>query len=221
MSTPNKYLRYLYSRGLSDSTIHDFEIGYCEPSGTCSYLEYSPFVDFRFHDSVLFPIKNVYNQLVAVASRSVDTKKYIHTKYTKSHHLFGLHRTYPAILRTRQVYIVEGNFDLLTLYEHGITNAVAMLGSKLSLTQLSLLTRFAEEIIIAADGDKPGRDCAQKIAKMLVDNNIKYRLLNLPDGSDPDSFIRNHGADAFLGLQTSSLLERVMRIPWENPSALT
>ncbi len=212
---PNKYLDYLYSRGLSDSTIRDFEIGTCNPAGLCSNLEFAPLVDFRFHDTVLFPIKDLYNNLVAVASRSVDVKKYIHSKYTKSLHLFGLNVTYKEILRTRKVYIVEGNFDLLTLYDKGIKNAVAMLGSKLSLEQLSLLTRFAEEIIIATDGDKPGQDCAQKIILMLKSNGINYRQVNLPAGSDPDSFVKNNGADAFLRLQSPNLLERVRGISWE------
>lgn len=212
---PNKYLDYLHVRGLSNSTIRDFEIGMCGPTGTCSNPEFAPFIDFRFHDTVLFPIKDLYNNLVAVASRSVDVKKYVHTKYTKSKHLFGLNVTYKEILRTRKVFIVEGNFDLLTLYENGIRNVVAMLGSKLSLEQLSLLTRFAEEIIIASDGDKPGQDCAQKIIKILKDNNINYRQVNLPAGSDPDSFVKNNGSDAFLRLQSPNLSERIRGILWE------
>ena len=212
---PNKYLDYLYTRGLSNSTIKDFGIGMCDPSGRCSNPEFGPLVDFRFHDTVLFLIKDLYNNLVAVASRSVDVKKYIHSKYTKSLHLFGLNVTYKEILRTRKVYIVEGNFDLLTLYEHGIRNTVAMLGSKLSLAQLSLLTRFAEEVIIATDGDKPGQDCAAKITQMLKENGISHRQLNLPAGSDPDSFVKNNGAEAFQRLQSTNLLERVRGLTWE------
>ena len=210
-----KYLDYLYSRGLSNSTIKDFGIGYCDPSGNCSYPEYTSLVDFRFYDTVLFPIKDLYNNLVAVASRSVDVKKYIHSKYSKRRHLFGLNVTHTEILKARKVFVVEGNFDLLTLYEHGIKNAVAMLGSKLSLEQLSLLVRFADEVIIASDGDEPGQACADKIKIMLRENNISYRQLNLPTGSDPDSYIRKHGADAFLGLQTPTLSQRVKGLSWE------
>lgn len=206
---PNKYLDYLYFRGLSNGTIRDFEIGSCDPLGACSRPEFEPLVDFRFYDTVLFPIKNVYNELVAIASRSVDTKKYIHSKYTKSLHLFGLNVTYKEIIRTRKVFIVEGNFDLLTLYEHGIKNVVAMLGSKLSLVQLSLLTRFAEELIIATDADQPGHDCAQKIIKMCKENSVNYRQINLLPGSDPDSFIRSSGPQAFLNLISQNSLEKL------------
>lgn len=212
---PNKYLDYLHVRGLSDTTIRDFGISTCDTTGHCSDPELTSLIDFRFHDTVLFPIRDLYNNLVAVASRSVDVKKYIHSKYTKSRHLFGLNITYKEIFRTRKAIIVEGNFDLLTLYENGIRNAVAMLGSKLSLEQLSLLTRFADEIIIAADGDKPGQDCSQKIIKMLKENGIKHRQLNLPAGSDPDSFVKKNGGDAFLRLQSPNLLERVRGTSWE------
>jgi DNA primase len=206
---PNKYRDYLHSRGLSDATIQTFEIGVCDPSGKCTHPEYLPLIDYRFHDTVLFPIKDLYNSTVAVASRSVDVKKYIHSSYSKHRHLFGLNITYKEILRTRKVFIVEGNFDLLTLYENGITNVVAMLGSKLSVEQLSLLVRFADEIIIATDGDKPGRDCAEKIVTLLSDNNIDYSQINLPEGSDPDSFIRKNGPQAFLNLKTPSRSERI------------
>jgi DNA primase len=215
MQPSSKYLEYLHGRGLSNSTIKAFGIGYCDPLGSCSHPEYIPQIDFRFYDTVLFPIRDLYNNLVAVASRSVDVKKYIHSKYSKRRHLFGLNVTHTEILKTRKVFVVEGNFDLLTLYEHGIKNAVAMLGSKLSMEQLSLLVRFADEIIIASDGDEPGQACADKIKIMLRENNINYRQLNLPIGSDPDSFIKKNGADAFLGLQTPTLLEKVKGLSWE------
>ena len=205
----NKYLDYLYARGLSNSTIKAFGIGMCDPAGKCSNPDFIPLIDFRFHDTVLFPIKDLYNNLVAVASRSVDVKKYIHSSYSKSRHLFGLSVTYPEILLTRKVIIVEGNFDLLQLYEAGIKNGVALLGSKLSLEQLSLLTRFADEIIIATDGDIPGITCAEKIAEMCIENNIKYRRLNLPPGKDPDAYVCKEGAASFLKLISKSPLEKL------------
>ena len=204
----NRYVEYLYSRGLSDATIKAFDLGFCDEHGRCSHLEYMDHIDFRFHNSVLFPIKDLYNNLVAVASRSVDTKMYIHSKYSKKKHLFGLNVTHRDILKTGKVFVVEGNFDLLTLYEYGITNVVAMLGSKLSISQISLLVRFADEIIIAADGDKPGQECAYKLATMLKENNVTHKILSLPFGSDPDSFIRQNGSDAFLECISPDLLAR-------------
>ena len=208
----NKYLDYLYSRGLSNKTIKDFGLGFCNQNGGVSHPEYKPFIDFRFYNGVLFPIRDLYGNLIAVSSRNIDTKNYIHSKYTKKLHLYGLDVTHKNILQKNKVYIVEGNFDLLTLYEHGITNAIAMLGSKLSLSQISLLARFAEEFIIATDGDKAGKDCAVKLIEMLNDNNVVHKQLSLPTGSDPDSLIRESGADAFLGLKPPDLLERIRGI---------
>src|ERR1017187_9432840 len=98
----NKYIDYLYGRGLSDNTINAFGISVCDPVGHC-IPELKPFIDYRFYDSVLFPIRDVYNEIVAVGSRTVDIKKYVHTSYTKSRHLFGLNVTYPEIIRTRKV----------------------------------------------------------------------------------------------------------------------
>lgn len=211
-SLNHRYLDYFYSRGLSNKTITDFNLGFCDDTGRCFHPEYTPLTDFRFHDSVLFPVKDLYNNLIAVASRSVATKNYIHSKYSKKRHLFGLNVTHKEILNTKKAFVVEGNFDLLTLYEHGITNVVAMLGSKLSLTQISLLTRFADEIIIATDGDTPGQVCAFKLAKTLDDHNISHRLLTLPQDADPDSFIRANGADAFLKLVSPDLLTRTKNL---------
>lgn len=217
VTLPKKYSDYLYSRGLSDATIETFGIGACDTFGRCTHPEYLPLIDFRFHDTVLFPIRNVYNDLVAIGSRSVDAKMYVHSKYSKRQHLFGLNIAYPEIFKTRKVFVVEGNFDLLTCYEHGIKNVVAMLGSKLSIEQLSLLVRFADEIVIASDSDEPGQECARKIATLCRENSIKYRKLNLPTGSDPDSLIRAKGADAFLRLQSTDPLERLKESLWKEP----
>jgi len=208
----NKYIDYFYSRGIRDGTISDFELGYYDEFEHCSKAEFIPFVDYRFKGKVLFPIKDLYNNLIAVASRSIEGKDYIHSKYSKRFHLFGLNVTCTEILKTGKVFIVEGNFDLLTLYEHGIKNVVAMLGSKLSVEQLSLLMRFADEFIIATDPDKSGQDCAKKIIEMLKEDNLAYRQINLPERSDPDSFIRSHGVDAFLRLLPSGLAERIENI---------
>ncbi len=207
----NKGIKYLNLRGLSQKTIDAFDLNYCDTQGNCA-TEYQPFVDFRFVNSVLFPIKDLYGTSIAVAARNVDEKMYIHSSYSKKKHLYGLNVTHKSILQEKCVFIVEGNFDLLTLYENGITNAVAMLGSKLSLEQISLLVRFADEFIIATDGDIPGRECATKLAQVLDANNIAYKKLNLPSGSDPDSLIRDQGVDAFLGLRPPDLLQRVKGI---------
>lgn len=210
----NKYLDYFYSRGLDDATIKAFNLGYCTESGRCSSPEFQPLTDFRFRDCVLFPIYDLYNNLIAVSSRSITGKAYIHSVYSKRKHLYGLNVTHKEILRTGKVYIVEGNFDLLTLYKNGITNAVAMLGSKLSLEQLGLLTRFADEVILVADGDKAGVDCAQKFVTLAKENSVNHKVISLPlvPKTDPDLFVKTKGAQAFFELQPQNLLDRLKGI---------
>ena len=208
----NKYLEYFYSRGVGDKTIKDFELGFCTENGSCSHPEYPPFIDYRFKDSVLFPIKDLYNNLIAVGSRSIVEKNYIHSSFTKKKHLYGLNVTYKEILKNKRVWVVEGNFDMLSLYESGIKNVVAMMGSNLSLEQIGLLSRFAEEIIIAADSDKAGRECAEASIEVLMENGIDCKRVNLPEGIDPDKFVRDYGKEAFLKLLPVSLIERVERL---------
>lgn len=210
-------MSYFKQRGLTDSTIKTFNLGYCDTGGYVTVPEVSSFVDRRFYHSALFPIHNLYNTPISVSARPLSTGspfKYIHSKYDKAHHLYGLNVTWQDILKTRKVYIVEGNFDLLTLYQYGVTNVVAMLGSQFSPTQLCLLTRFCDEVVIATDGDEPGSKCASKIMKLCQSRGVKSSVLKLPSGTDPDNFVKTYGAEAFRKLAPSSVLSDILnKIP--------
>lgn len=210
----NKYTEYFYGRGLDDATINAFNLGYCTEKGKCSSPEFQSLVDYRFHDCVLFPIYDLYGNLIAVSSRSVTGKAYIHSVYSKKKHLYGLNVTHPYILEAKKVYIVEGNFDILTLYKNGIKNVVAMLGSKLSAEQLALLVRFADEVILVADGDKAGIDCAQKFVALAKENSVNHSVIKLPvvPKTDPDLLVKTKGAQALFELQPQNLLDRLQGI---------
>ena len=204
------HMSYFKQRGLTDQTVKTFNLGYCDTSGYVTVPEVSSFVDRRFYHSALFPIYNLYNVPISVSARPLSPGspfKYVHTHYDKAHHLYGLNVTWPDILKARKAYIVEGNFDLLTLYQYGITNTVAMLGSQFSPTQLCLLTRFCDEIVIATDGDEPGIKCASKIMKLCQSRGIKSSLLKLPPSMDPDNFVKTYGASAFVKLAPKTLSE--------------
>lgn len=201
-------MSYFKQRGLTDQTIKTFNLGYCDTAGYVTVPEVSSFIDRRFYHSALFPIYNLYGEPISVSARPLSVGspfKYVHTTYAKAHHIYGLNITWPHILKTRKAYVVEGNFDLLTLYQYGITNTVAMLGSQFSTTQLCLLTRFCDEIVIAADGDEPGIKCASKIMKLCQSRGIKSSVLKLPPGTDPDNLVKNNGAEAFFKLAPKSL----------------
>lgn len=203
-------MSYLEQRGLTPQTIKTFNLGYCDTSGYVTVPEVSSFIDRRFHHSVLFPIYNLYGVPISVSARPLSANspfKYVHTHYDKAHHLYGLSVTWPNILATRKVYVVEGNLDILSLYQYGITNVVAMLGSQFSTTQLALLTRFCDEIVIATDGDNAGRECAGKITKLCQSKGIKSSVLKLPEGTDPDAYVREQGPEAFLKLAPKTLFQ--------------
>lgn len=199
---------------MSSETIKTFNLGYCSKTGQCSSRDFLPFIDNRFFDSVIFPIYDLHDNLISISARPLKTQgfKYIHTSYEKAKHLYGLNITHPYILKEKCVYIVEGNFDLLTLFQNGITNVVAMLGSQLSVDQISLLIRFTNEIRILADGDEAGIKCADKISHLLEDNNISFKRINLPKGMDPDTFIKSYGVEAFNKLHPQDLLSRIKGI---------
>jgi len=209
-----QYYDYFKLRGLDDEVIRAFNLGWCREDGKSSHKDFLPFIDSRFYNKVLFPIYNLHGSLISVSSRSIqkDEKGYIHTAYSKRFHLYGLNVTYPYILSSRKVYIVEGNFDLLTLYKQGIKNVVAMLGSKLSLEQASLLVRFADELILASDSDNAGKKCALNFVDLLKRNDISFKILKLPFGEDPDTFVKKFGAEAFIKLEPKNLLQRVSEI---------
>jgi len=209
-----QYLDYFYSRGLDEDIIKTFKLGWCNLKGKCSHHEFLPFVDNRFFNHVLFPIYNLHDDLISVSARSIDAnnKNYIHTSYNKKDHLYGLNTTHFHILNSQKVYIVEGNFDLLTLYKNGIKNVVAMLGSNLSLSQVSLLVRFTNKLVLASDGDDAGFKCRRNFIEMAKKNNISFNILKLPNGYDPDSYVKKYGAQSFLKLEQKDALQRIKEI---------
>jgi DNA primase len=112
--------------------------------------------------------------------------------YDKSCTLYGLWQCLDTILEKRTVILVEGYFDMLTLYSYGINNVVALCGTSLSSYQKTLLTTVADCVYILLDGDKAGRDAAKKISKTLKNS----KLISIPSG-DPDEYIKENGIDAF------------------------
>lgn len=208
MYQSNNYLEYFYSRGLDTSTIKTFDLGFYTKDGVVSNPSFTTFLDYRFKDCVLFPIYDLYSNLISVSGRTLQDRKemkYVHTTYPKRKHLYGLNVTYKNILNSREVYIVEGNFDLLTLYKNGVTNSVAMLGSSLTLDQFSLLRRFADTLILAADGDKAGFECADRFVKDAQAYDVPHRIIRLPYKKDPDNFIKESGIENFLKLDRKGI----------------
>src|SRR5579863_7495082 len=135
-----KYL--IEQRKINEDTIRAFHLGYIAQEGDtyvgANFPGKLPLMDKRFNHSTMFPIFDLYGTCIAVSARPLGPTqtKYINTSYEKSEHLYGLSVTAASCLQAQTVYVVEGNISLLQMYQVGIKNCVAMLGSKLSTRQV-------------------------------------------------------------------------------------
>jgi len=155
-------------------------------------------LDYRFDNSVLFPIFDLYGEPITVSARRFNIKpKYMHTVYEKSKHLFGLNYSYKDILEKDEVFIVEGAFDYLQMYQNGFKNVVCVLGSALTMRQICLLLRFTNNLCCIPDGDQAGEKSKIRVEKLLKGKGVNLRFVTLPDGYDPDTFILKFGPKKF------------------------
>jgi len=175
----------------------------------------------RFRGRVIFPILDVNGQVVGFGGRVLDDglPKYLNSPetplYNKRRCLYGLHQARDHCRASRAVYIVEGYLDLLALHQHGIANAVATLGTALTAEQVALLKRFigSGDIVLVFDGDAAGQKAAERTRPIFEqlhsrfqpgsfrrESGVNTRVLELPEGHDPDTFLRARGAEAFAAL---------------------
>ena len=167
---------------MNDETISRFGIRWCELKSP------SP-----LHHRILFPITDVYGGVVGYSGRSLDNlvmPKYINTSFPKSEHLYGLSHTYKEIVRVGFAYVVEGYFDVLVLWAHGIRNVVAVMGSHLSESQGWLLAKFCNEARVVWDGD------VKKEREMFFPGILKQT--SMPHEYDPDTYVMAFGKPKFI-----------------------
>jgi len=218
--------QYIDSRKLSEPTVLRFGLGYApeswnlfcdaaaakgfkrevlEQSGLARSGERGGFYDF-FRNRVVFPIKDVTGNVVAFGGRDLgdNPAKYINSPesivYRKSRTLYGLHEAREAMRKTKQAILVEGYFDLLRLVDAGIHQVVASCGTALTTDQAALIRRYARDVVIVYDGDAAGIQAALKATGTLSAAGLQVRALCLPDNQDPDDFVLQEGAEAFLKL---------------------
>ena len=217
---------YLKQRGLSAKTIELFNIGMA-PDGWDNVLRTFGTTDLarqqlneagllssndkgrtydRFRNRVMFPIRDRRGRVIAFGGRVLDdsTPKYLNSPETpvfhKGHELYGLFQARKANRKLDRIIIVEGYMDVIVLTEHGITNAVATLGTATTPDHLRLIQRSTPEVVFCFDGDRAGRDAAWRAAENalpLLGGNHQLKFMFLPDGEDPDSVVRQQGAEKF------------------------
>ncbi|MCU0594804.1 MAG: DNA primase [Desulfobacterota bacterium] len=165
----------------------------------------------RFRNRVMFPIFDMRNQIVGFGGRVLDQSlpKYLNTPETpvfqKGELLYGLHVAYSRIRESGRVVIVEGYTDVLALIKHGFRGAVATLGTALTRDHLRKLKGYAREAVVLFDSDAAGTAAAMKSLSFFLDEGMPAKVMSLPDGEDPDTFVNKSGIDAFLSLMERSV----------------
>lgn len=214
---------YFKKRGISEETITDYKLGYAPHhwDGLLRFLEKrgvslipaqkigllkpgkkSEFYDC-FRNRIIFPIINYNQRIIGFGGRAIseDSAKYINSSdsiiYKKSNSLYGLNAALSFIRREDCVILVEGYFDLLSLHQCGIKNAVATLGTALTDGQIKLLKRFTRTMVIAFDTDESGIKATIKSLPLLLENGISPKVVLLPPDTDPDSFIQREKKEGF------------------------
>jgi len=222
-----KALEYLRNRGLSEETIQTLKIGYALNAWTAlldafrskdvpvSLLEKGGLVlpgsrpgeyRDRFRGRVIFPIFSLTGRVVGFGGRTiVDAEpKYLNSPetplYSKGKLLYGLNFTKDAVRREGTAILVEGYTDFSSLYQAGFTNVVASLGTALTAWQVGQVMRFAQRLIINYDGDTAGRTAMARAVPIGFEKGLNVEVLVLPDGLDPDAYIKKQGRDKYQAL---------------------
>jgi len=217
---------YLQTRGLLPQTIERYGLGFCARNGSRFLAAVSSkprAIDAavhlgilgrrddgshyeRFRNRVTFPIRDGSGRILGFGGRTLgdDPPKYLNspesTLFHKGRVLYGLFEARQAILEAERIVIVEGYMDALALVEAGIGGVVASLGTALTVEQLKLARRFAPQIVAFFDGDRAGRQAAERAFGVCLDARVWGLGAFLPEGVDPDSYVRSRGVDAVRGL---------------------
>jgi DNA primase len=223
--------QYLTDRGLSAEIIDKFRIGFAPSSGENLLNKLGDSLRAKqqlltigmlaerknqllFRNRIIFPIRNKRGQIIAFGGRSLGNQmpKYLNSPETayfhKSRELYGLHEALQANKQTKQFIIVEGYLDVIALHQHGIREAVATLGTAISLQHLQLLLRYAESLCFCFDGDQAGKKAAWRVVEIalpLMNTGVDLSFLVLPEGEDPDSYIRKVGSQQFRQKRAESI----------------
>lgn len=220
-----KALEYLKKRDISEEIIQKLKIGYAlnswdsllsffkekkvtpkllEKAGLVLYNQKKDSYYDRFRGRIIFPIFGLTGKVVAFGGRSIlnADPKYLNSPdtpvYSKGKILYGLNFSKESIRDTGEVIIVEGYTDFVSLYQAGITNIAASLGTSLTSDQVSQTLRFAPKIIINYDGDSAGKLATSRGISLYFEKASEPEILILPENLDPDSYLRKYGTDKYI-----------------------
>ena len=229
LSESKNVLEYLNKRGIKEDSVERFKLGLA-PDAWDSLVNHIQHFKYpidtllklglilegekekkhydRFRNRLMFPIHNTSGKVVGFGGRDLsgkdDTPKYINSPespiYQKSYILYGLYFAKEAIAKSRIAIFVEGYMDWLQLFQNGIKNVVATSGTSLTEEHAQLIRRYSNEICVCYDSDTAGIIAAIRGGEILFQNNLEVKVLLLPTGQDPDSYVAENGGEKFLKL---------------------
>ncbi len=217
-------IQYLKGRAIDGSIAAKFLVGYADNNWQALSNEFNDYESSsilleaglvnekdgrrydRFRDRIIFPIRDFRGRVIAFGGRVIENgePKYLNSPETpffqKGKEVYGFWESRSSIRQERRIIVVEGYMDVVALHQHGITYAVATLGTAITEFQIARLLKQCPDLIFCFDGDSAGRKAAFRAlesAVSQVEDGNKVSFLFLPDGEDPDSFIRSQGRDIF------------------------
>ncbi len=235
MSGEGKWaLDYLIGRGLSVNTIKHFGLG-AAPDSWDALLKHLKekgysFSDMisanvigksqkgsyydRFRKRVMFPIIDIRGKVIAFSGRAMPGEdkaggKYVNTSdtpiYKKSENLFGMN--FAKNCCDERIILVEGNMDVVSLHQAGFQNTVATLGTSFTPQQANIISRYTKEIVLTLDADAAGQKAVKRAGEILKNTGLNVRVVVVPDGKDPDEYIKKNGKDRFEALVSGAVSE--------------
>ena len=216
----NPGFQYLKDRGLTSKTLQVFHMAYYDGAkfyGHSTTLN-SPFISsfqtylcsylkkvtdekgkHRWDDCVIFPVLDLYGKPVAFFARRLNGKpKFDATTFAKAEILFGLHQTCSDVVDKGSIFITEGIFDFMMLWQQGVRNCTCSMGVSLTFEQLCLAARFTSNFNIVYDPDRAGKAGAAKVRRLIQQHNYNCKNIILDELCDLDEYLIKYGVQRFL-----------------------
>ncbi|HZK87718.1 MAG TPA: DNA primase [Anaerovoracaceae bacterium] len=226
----NTGYNYMKKRGIDISTLKKFGVGYADSEWDSLYNHFKEkgtdvkllielglvseskgkYFD-KYRNRIIFPIINTRGKIIGFGGRAIgdDSPKYLNSPeskvFMKKNNLYGINLTRQEIDKEDYAILVEGYMDVISLYESGIRNVCASLGTALTENQAKLLKRYTNNIVLSYDADVAGQTASLRGMDILYKENCKVKVLQVSDGKDPDEFVRKKGKEAFITLVKEAL----------------
>lgn len=229
-NSKNKGYQYMKSRGIDDAVLKKFGIGYADESWDSLYrhlvskgIDPKDMVEIglvrqkdnkyydKFRNRVMFPIINTSGKVIGFGGRAIgdDKPKYLNSDesriFLKKNNLYGLNLSKQEIGKDDYIILVEGYMDVIGLYQGGIRNVAASLGTALTENQAKLIKRYTKKVVLSYDSDNAGRNAALRGIEVLSNEDCQVNVLHVTDGKDPDEFIKKQGKNSYLELVKKAL----------------